>query len=169
MDVPSTSEKMTPTPQGDAPVTDTNELTLARFRKQSDLGKIWVSAHGLATTCSFCVAIGSAGFYFASEARDCDGYSPYSRAFLSGLAAFFLCLYAWLWSYKLRRLAKTLDGDNTWSPQARQIRRQRIPIFFAVSAAFQYLAALAQGSIAYRTSRAPLGLGFLNILAITGM
>lgn len=169
MDVPSTNEKMPPTPQSDAPVTDTNELTLARFRKQSAFGKLWVSAHGLVTACSFCVAIGSACFYFASKVHDCDGYSPYSRAFLSGLAALFLCLYAWFHSYQLRRLAKALNGDNTWSLQARQTRRQRIPIFLAITAAFQYLAALAQGSVAYRTSRAPMGLGFLNILAAVGM
>lgn len=104
-----------------------------------------------------------------SDYVNCDGYSPYSQALLSGMYAMLLCMNSYLYAQHLRDAGKELDSPNTLSPQARQTRRQRIPVMLCALAAGQYIAAVASGLAAYRTSRAPLNVGFVSVAAFVGM
>lgn len=171
MDFAESNEKSPSAPQSHAPpyMADTTKLPLPTPLKQSKFDNLWHGMHICAMACSVLVILSSACLYFTSDVHDCDNYSPYSRALLSGLAALGLSAYAYLCAYQSRETSRTLDGSISWSSQARQRRRQRIPIFFVITVAGQCLAALALGMAAYRTSRAPLGLGIVNVLAAVGM
>lgn len=162
------NEKAPPAPESKSPVNDTKDMTLARFRALSTFDKLWVLTQALALLCCFLVAVGGGCAYFTSDLVNCDGNSPYSQALFSGLQATLLCINGWLYAYHLRRAGKDLNSPDTLSLQARRRRRQRIPLLLAFVAVGQYLAAVAVGLVAHRTSRAPLGLGFVCIVASVG-
>lgn len=104
-----------------------------------------------------------------SDYVNCDGRSPYSQAWLSGMYAMLLCMNSYLYAHHLREVGKELDGPNALGPQARQTRRRRIPVMLSALAVGQYIAAVASGLAAYRTSRAPLNVGFTCVAAFIGM
>lgn len=104
-----------------------------------------------------------------SDYVDCDGNSPYSQALLSGLYAMLLCMNGYLYAHHLREAGLELDSSTTLSPITRHTRRQRIPILLSGLALGQYLAAVTTGLAAYRTSRAPLDVGFVSVAAFVGM
>jgi hypothetical protein len=155
--------------RSDPPSEDSNQTTLARFWHSSTFDKLWVLTHVPALFSCCLVVIGSSGAYFMSDYVNCDGNNPYSQALLSGMYAMLLCMNACLYAHHLREAGKELDGSNTLSPQARLTRRRRMPVLLLALAAGQYLAALASGLVAYRTSRAPLGVGFVGVVAFIGM
>jgi len=163
------NEKAPPDAPINSPAQDTNETTLARFRNLSTFDKLWHLTQVPALLSCVLLVIGSSIAYFMSDYVNCDGNSPYSQALLSGMYAMLLCMNAYLYAHHLREAGKELDGSNTLSPQARHTRRQRIPIWLSGLAAGQYLAAVANGLAAYRTSRAPLDVGFVCVAAFIGM
>jgi hypothetical protein len=163
------SEKAAPAVQSVPPVQESKDSTLTHFWHLSTFDKLWHLTQVPAMISCFLVVIGSSRAYFMSEYVNCDGNSPYSQAFLSGLYAMLLCMNSYLYAHHLREAGKELDSSNTLSPQARQTRRQRIPAMLSGLAAGQYLAAVATGLATYRTSRAPLDVGFVWVVSSVGM
>lgn len=163
------NEKALPNASSNATAQDTNQTALARFRNLSTFDKLWHLTQVPALLSCFLIVISSGCAYFMSDDVNCDGNSPYSQALLSGMYAMLLCMNAYLYAHHLRDAGKELDGSNTLSPQAKQTRRRRIPVFLSGLAAGQYLAAVANGLAAYRTSRAPLDVGFVCAAAFVGM
>ena len=162
------NEKASPAAQGNPPVQEPKESALARFWHSSTPDKIWHLTQVPALFSSIVLVIGSSSAYFMSDDVNCDGKSPYSRALLSGMYAMLLCMNSYLYAHQLREAGKELDSPNAFSPPARHLRRKRIPIMLSVLAAGQYLAAVATGLAAYRTSRAPLDIGFVCVTAFIG-
>ena len=169
MDPTGCNEKASPAVQSNPPSQDPTQTAFARFRQSSSSDRLWHLTQVPALFFSFLVIISSSFAYFTSEAMNCDGNSPYSQALLSGVYALLLCLNSYLYGHRLREAGKELDSSNTLSPQARQTRRQRLPVLLAGLAGGQYLAAVAVGLAAYRTSRAPLEVGFVCVAAFVGM
>ena len=163
------NEKAASAAQSNPPVQEPKESTLTHFWHLSTFDKLWHMTQVPAVMSCLLVVIGSSCAYFMSEYVNCDGNSPYSQAFLSGLYAMLLCMNSYLYAHHLREAGKELDGPNNLSPQAKQTRRQRIPVMLSGLAAGQYIAAIASGLVAYRTSRAPLDVGFVCIAAVIGM
>lgn len=163
------NEKAASAVQSNPPEQESKESALTQFWHLSTFDKLWHMTQVPAVVSCLLVVIGSSCAYFMSEYVNCDGNSPYSQAFLSGLYAMLLCMNSYLYAHHLREAGKELDSSNTLSPQARQTRRRRIPVMLSGLAAGQYIAAVASGLIAYRTSRAPLDVGFVCIAAIIGM
>ena len=169
MDPASLNEKTPTAPKDNPPIHDTKELTLARFRQQSPSDKLWVLTQAAALLCCLLVTIISACAYFTSDFKDCDNNSPYGQAFLSGTYSTLLCMMAWTYSYQLRRTGKELVSSHALSLETKQRRSQRIPILLNVISIGQFLAALSNGLAAYRTSRAPLSVGFACVAALIGV
>jgi hypothetical protein len=159
------NEKASPAPSNKTPLTDEEDIKLSHFCQLSAFDKLWFSTKASAFLCSLVVIFGGGGMYFTSDYVNCDNNSPYSRALISGIYAMVLCMYAWLSAYMLRKSEQALNAPNTLSLEARHRRRQRIPDFMASTAAAQYLAALAYGLAAYRTSRGPLGVNVVSVAA----
>jgi hypothetical protein len=169
-DTPSQTETAQPAaPQDNPPIHDAKELTLARFRQQSIPDKLWVLTQAAALLFCLIVTIISGCAYFPSDFKNCDDNNPYAQAFLSGMYSTLLCMMAWTYAYSLRRAGKELVNSHALSFQTRQRRRQRIPILLNVVAMGQFLAAVSNGLAAYRTSRAPLNVGFTSLAALVGM
>lgn len=163
------SEKASQAAQSNPPVQESRESALIHFWRSSTFDKLWHLTQTPALLSCFLVVIGSSCAYFMSDYVNCDGRSPYSQAFLSGLYAMLLSMNAYLCAHHLREAGKELDSSSTLSSQARQTRRQRIPILLSGLALGQYLAAVTAGLAAYRTSRAPLDVGFVSMAAFVGM
>jgi hypothetical protein len=168
MDSTDYNEKVSTDAPSNPPAQDTNETTLAGFRNLSTFDKLWHLTQVPVLLSCVLLVTGSSIAYFMSDYVDCDGNSPYSQALLSGMYAMLLCMNSYLYAHHLREAGKELEGSNTHSPQARQTRRQRIPIMLSGLAVGQYLAAVANGLAAYRTSRAPLNVGFVCVAAFVG-
>jgi hypothetical protein len=168
MDSTVCNEKPPTDAPSNPPAQDRNETPLAHFRSLSMFDELWHLTQVPALLFCVLLVIGSSIAYFMSDYVNCDGNSPYSQALLSGIYAMLLCMNAYLYAHHLREAGKELDGSNTLSPQARQTRRQRIPIWLSGLAVGQYLAAVANGLAAYRTSRAPLNVGFVCVAAFVG-
>lgn len=146
--------------------TDLQQLTYARFKRLRVVDKQWVLAQGLATLFSALVAIASIlAWIFTPRHRNCDGFSPFSRALLSAFYSFAICIFTWSFAYELRVLGKKLDGPNPWTLEERRTRRGRGSICLIVIAACQVLSAIIQCLTAYRTSKEPLGLGAVPVVA----
>lgn len=156
-------------PQSNSTGEEPKETALARFWHSSAFDKLWHLTQVPALLSCGLVVAGSSCAYFMSDYVNCDGRSPYSQAFMSGMYAMLLSMNAYLYAHHLREAGKELSGLDTLSPQVRQTRRQRIPVMLVALATGQYLAAVATGLAAYRTSRAPLDVGFVCIVAFIGM
>lgn len=163
------NEKASPAAQSDPPVQAFKESAVKQFWHSSTSDKIWHLTQVPALVSCIVVVIAGGCAYFTSDYVDCDGYSPYSRAFLSGMYAMLLCMNSYLYAHHLRDAGKELDSPNILSPRARQTRRKRIPILLSVIAVGQYIAAVVSGLAAYRTSRAPLNVGFVSVASFIGM
>lgn len=163
------NEKIPPAVQSNPPVQETKATALVQFWHLSAFDKLWHLTQVPALLSCFLVVIGSSCAYFMSEYVNCDGNSPYSQSLLSGMYAILLCMNSYLYAHHLREAGRELDSSNTLSPQAKQTRRQRIPVMLSGLAAGQYLAAVATGLAAYRTSRAPLDVGFVCVASFVGM
>jgi hypothetical protein len=163
------NEKASPAVQSNAPVQESKESAVKQFWYSSTSDKLWHLTQVPALLSCILLVVGSSCAYFMSDYVNCDGYSPYSQALLSGMYAMLLCMNSYLYAHHLRDAGKELDSPNTLSPQARQTRRQRIPVMLCALAAGQYIAAVASGLAAYRTSRAPLNVGFVSVAASIGM
>lgn len=162
------NEKASLAAQINPPAQESKESALTRFWHSSTFDKLWHLTQIPALLSCVLVAIGSSSAYFMSDYVNCDGRSPYSQAFLSGLYAMLLSMNAYLYAHHLREAGKELDSSNNLSPQTRQTRRQRVPVMLVALAAGQYLAAVAMGLAAYRTSRAQLDIGFVCVAAFIG-
>lgn len=163
------NEKASLAVQSNAPVQESKESAVKQFWYSSTSDKLWHLTQVPALLSCILLVIGSSCAYFMSDYVNCDGYSPYSQALLSGMYAMLLCMNSYLYAHHLRDAGKELDSPSALSPQTRQTRRQRIPVMLSALAAGQYIAAVASGLAAYRTSRAPLNVGFVSVAAFVGM
>jgi hypothetical protein len=163
------NEKGSPAVQSDPPVQESTESAVKQFWHSSTSDRLWHLSQVPALLSCILVVISSGCAYFMSDYVNCDGRSPYSQAWLSGMYAMLLCMNSYLYAHHLREAGKELDGPNALGPQARQTRRRRIPVMLSALAVGQYIAAVASGLAAYRTSRAPLNVGFTCVAAFIGM
>lgn len=163
------NEKASPSVQSNPPVQKSKMSVVKHFWHAPTSDKLWHLSQVPALLSCILVVISSGYAYFMSDYVNCDGESPYSQAYLSGMYAMLLCVNSYLHAHHLRDAGKELDRSNTLSPQARQTRRHRIPVMLSALAVGQYIAVVASGLSAYRTSRAPLDVGFTCVAAFIGM
>ncbi|GAB7336253.1 hypothetical protein MBLNU13_g09012t1 [Cladosporium sp. NU13] len=162
-------EKASPAIQSNPPTQEPKKSAFAQSWNSSTSDKLWHLTQVPALLSCVLLVIGSSCAYFMSDYVNCDGYNPYSQALMSGMYAMLLCMNSYLYAHHLREAGKELDSPNTLSPQARQTRRRRIPVLLSALAVGQYIAAVASGLAAHRTSRAPLNVGFVSVAAFIGM
>ena len=162
------SEKSSPTPQNVSRIPNSKDLTLTRLRQLPASDRLWILTQAMALLCSLLVTIASGCAYYTSDFKNCDNINPYAQAFMSCIYTTLLCIISWHYAYLLRAAARDIVSLHTLSLQAKQKRRQRIPILLNAVATGQYLAALTNGLAAYRTSRVPLGVGSVCLVASVG-
>ena len=119
------NEKASPAVQSNAPVQESKESAVKQFWYSSTSDKLWHLTQVPALLYCILLVICSSCAYFMSDYVNCDGYSPYSQALLSGMYAMLLCMNSYLYAHHLRDDGKELDSPNALSPQTRRTRRQR--------------------------------------------
>lgn len=135
-------------------------------KQTSGLEKQWKTTQILASFCCFLSFFVSARAFWNSNYRNCDNVNPYGQSYRAGLYSGCMCVFVHAFSYGTLSASKTVSGNVSLTVEAQQRRTIRMPVIVRAAAFVQVVAAAMNALAAYRTSRVPLGLGHVPLVAM---